>query len=301
MPQVSVVLPTCNRAGYLERSIGSVLAQTFTDLELIVVDDGSTDNTREVVGAIRDSRLRYERLDSCGGVSRARNHGIRLAQGPWIAFQDSDDQWLPDKLDRQLLLLRDATDIALVVTNTRAAGGYPASRTAPKPDGRVLDVTARTVDWLPPAPTWLAPGAALLAAGLFRADLDCHEDWELGLRLARQGRVLMVNQALVVQSSAPGSLFRNEPARLRCLKKILELHAPAFERAPAARARYCNAVGQLEACRGAMPQARRWFLQALAARPLSPRTWANLLVGILGPGAFRSYVAIARAVSRRPP
>ena len=94
---VSVILPTYNRATLLSRSIGSVLVQTFEDLELIVVDDGSRDDTADVVKAIGDPRVRYVPLGRNRGLSAARNAGLAESRGEFLAFQDSDDEWHPEK------------------------------------------------------------------------------------------------------------------------------------------------------------------------------------------------------------
>ena len=99
---VSVIIPTYNRSKTIERSIYSVLNQTYKDLELIVVDDCSNDNTKQVVDSITDERLRYIKLESNSGACVARNKGIEAAKGQFIAFQDSDDEWMPDKLEEQL-------------------------------------------------------------------------------------------------------------------------------------------------------------------------------------------------------
>jgi glycosyltransferase involved in cell wall biosynthesis len=98
-PTVSVVLPTYDRAPLITRAIRSVLEQTLTDFELIVVDDGSTDATQEAVADIADPRLRFIELAENRGAAAARNVGIRAASAPFIAFQDSDDEWLPAKLE----------------------------------------------------------------------------------------------------------------------------------------------------------------------------------------------------------
>ncbi|MBM2835200.1 MAG: glycosyl transferase [Candidatus Brocadiaceae bacterium] len=95
--QVSVVIPTYNRAPYVIMAIESVLAQSYQDYEIIVVDDGSTDGTRDVLEPYRD-RIRYMYQDN-KGVSAARNTGIQESRGEWIAFLDSDDEWLPNKLE----------------------------------------------------------------------------------------------------------------------------------------------------------------------------------------------------------
>lgn len=99
---ISVIIPSFNRADTIERSVRSVLAQTYIDLECIVVDDGSTDATQDVVKEIEDPRLRYHRLDKNSGACVARNEGIRLAMGEYIAFQDSDDVWRENKLEVQM-------------------------------------------------------------------------------------------------------------------------------------------------------------------------------------------------------
>ena len=106
MPAISIVLATYNRAMLLPKAIASVQAQTFADWELIVVDDGSVDETRAVVQEIQrqDPRVRYVRQDNQGGAA-ARNTGIRHAQGECVAFQDDDDQWNPEKLSRQHALM----------------------------------------------------------------------------------------------------------------------------------------------------------------------------------------------------
>src|SRR5918996_76049 len=101
-PQASVIIPTHDRRDLLRLTLRTVLWQTGIDLEAIVVDDGSTDGTSDVVQAIGDARLRCVRHETPQGVSTARNHGMDLARGNWIAFLDDDDLWAPTKLRAQL-------------------------------------------------------------------------------------------------------------------------------------------------------------------------------------------------------
>ena len=103
---VSVIIPAYNRAGTIERSVRSVLDQTVKELEVIVVDDCSTDQTESAVLQIHDSRVRYDRLGEQSGACVARNRGVDLARGELIAFQDSDDFWKPEKLEKQLYALK---------------------------------------------------------------------------------------------------------------------------------------------------------------------------------------------------
>lgn len=103
MPKVSVIIPTYNRGSLIARAINSVLSQTFKDFEIIVIDDGSTDNTQEVLESF-EGEIRYVYQQN-GGIAKARNRGIELAQGNYIAFLDSDDYWAPEKLALQVRVL----------------------------------------------------------------------------------------------------------------------------------------------------------------------------------------------------
>ena len=102
---VSIIMPSYNTAKYIGESIQSVLAQTYTNWELIIVDDCSTDNTDEIIAAIADARIRYLKNDKNSGAAVSRNRALREAKGRWIAFLDSDDLWFPEKLEKQIAFM----------------------------------------------------------------------------------------------------------------------------------------------------------------------------------------------------
>jgi glycosyltransferase involved in cell wall biosynthesis len=191
-PRVSVVTPTHDRASMVVRAIASVLAQTFRDFELIVVDDGSTDNTADVVAAISDPRLRFARLVTSGGASRARNAGIAVARGEWVAFLDDDDEWLPQMLEVQLARLVASTDprtsavYCLIDTVTEDDGIVPVPYELPLPEGDVLDsILARAHTVFPSA--HVVRRSALLQVGGFDETFRAVEDRDLWVRLALAG------------------------------------------------------------------------------------------------------------------
>ena len=104
---VSVIMPSYNTGRYIKESIESVINQTYTDWELIIVDDCSTDNTDEVVAEFSDERIKYLKNDKNSGAAISRNYAMREAKGKWIAFLDSDDIWVPEKLEKQLKFMND--------------------------------------------------------------------------------------------------------------------------------------------------------------------------------------------------
>jgi glycosyltransferase involved in cell wall biosynthesis len=111
---VSVIIPTFNRGNLIARAIQSVLNQTYGLLEVIIIDDGSTDNTESVVKTIKDARIRYYWFKNSGSPARSRNKGIELACGEFLSFLDSDDSWLPDKLQKQVQYMLRNPDCFLV-------------------------------------------------------------------------------------------------------------------------------------------------------------------------------------------
>ncbi|MGH2397678.1 MAG: glycosyltransferase family 2 protein, partial [bacterium] len=120
MPQVSVILPTYNRAHLLLRAVRSVLAQDFDDFELWIIDDESVDNTADVVATINDPRVHYERI-AHRGFAGAMNRGLELSRGKYLAFIDSDDEWVPTKLQRQVAVLdSQGPEVGVVYTAGRS-------------------------------------------------------------------------------------------------------------------------------------------------------------------------------------
>ena len=198
-PLVSTVIPTFDRKADVVVAVRTVLAQTYRDQEIIVVDDGSRDGTREHLAAEFGPRLtvlRTERL----GVSGARNHGMAAAQGEYIALLDSDDEWLPEKLEAQVGFLEARPDFGLVLTDVvqmdrqRQAHGLLRRREAIPEDGDVLRYVLRN-----PA---LAPSSALFRrrvvddVGPFDTALPTAEDLDFHLRVALRWKIGVIPEPL---------------------------------------------------------------------------------------------------------
>jgi len=198
-PTVSVVLPTYNRAHLVGGAIQSVLDQTYRDFEIIVVDDGSSDNTEEVIKSFSDPRIRYVRHQENRGGSAARNTGIKLAKGEFIAFQDSDDEWLSEKLDKQIKTIKNLNFIEwggiycgfYLVLNKRCVEKKATMVGNLKREllNEELDIGASS--------TLLFPIEVITEIGLFDETFDRHQDWEYLIRFFRRYKLFAVEEPLV--------------------------------------------------------------------------------------------------------
>ncbi len=228
-PAVSVVIPAYRAAAYIGEALDSVLAQTFTDYEIIVVNDGSPD-TPALERALEPYRPRIVYVvQENGGPSAARNTGIRTARAPWIAFLDADDAWEADFLASQLSVLRQDPSIDLLYADTRFVGDSPlAGRTAMELCPSTGEVTFQKLvlcECTVFLHTTVVRRDAVLRAGLFEESFRHAEDAHLWLRIAKQGgRIAYQRRVLARYRRTAGSLSADRIAMkegyLRVLEKI---------------------------------------------------------------------------------
>src|SRR3954451_4607612 len=197
-PRVSVLIGAYNNADTLPRAIESILSQTLDDLELIVVDDGSSEDTPVLVRAIDDPRVRSLPLEHVG-ISRSLNEGLREAGAPFVAIQDADDYSEPTRLERQLELMEADPQVAVVGSRMReedAAGRPLRPRTSFAPG----DVGAVLLRFNPiPNSCALMRRELVLEAGGYDARYRYAMDYDLWLRLAERGRVVTVDEVLATR------------------------------------------------------------------------------------------------------
>jgi glycosyltransferase involved in cell wall biosynthesis len=226
MPLVSVIIPTFNRARLVDRAIRSVLDQTFRDLELIVVDDGSEDSTAEVLDGFGNA-VKYV-FQEHGGVSAARNTGIENACGELLAFLDSDDEWRPEKLARQVALFDGGRSLSVCHTDEiwmRDGKIVPQKKIHEKQGGRFFE---RALERCLISPSSVMISRSLLdEVGWFDPELPAAEDYDLWLRVTAFYDVEFVPEPLVIKHGGhPGQLSITTPAidtyRIRGIVKILD-------------------------------------------------------------------------------
>jgi glycosyltransferase involved in cell wall biosynthesis len=217
---VTAVIPTYNRAEFLPEAIASILSQTRPVDEIIVIDDGSSDDTEAVLARYPEVRLIRQENQ---GAAAARNRGIEAARSEWIAFLDSDDLWRPNKIEEQLRAAArhpDATLIygSFIVTSFR--GGAAKLISPPRPDQ--LKEAARFYNPFPPSVV-IARKGALLEVGGFREDLQAScEDWELFFRMTRRFPMAAVDMPLLEYRETAGSISLQASVMLPATLSILE-------------------------------------------------------------------------------
>lgn len=177
-PLVSVVVVTYNRAHFLKEALDSIQRQTFNDYEIIVVDDGSTDNTKEIVEQYKGIRYIYQEH---GGISKARNTAVKAAKGKWIATLDSDDLWEEQKLQKQMDYLQAHPDCRIVYTTFTSFSNIPEATL----DERQKELLDTIIKW--DLPTALIDARLFDEIGMFDENLTYSEDTEWNLRLKLLG------------------------------------------------------------------------------------------------------------------
>ncbi len=224
-PLVSVIIPTYNRGWIIKEAVDSVLSQNFVDFELIVVDDGSTDNTRDILDAYKNDIKVFRHNNQ--GVSAARNRGIALASGRFVAFLDSDDLWLPDKLSMQVNFFN--TNKEALICQTEEIWIRNNVRVNPKKrhkklSGMIFEPSLCLC--------MVSPSAVMIkrelfeAVGLFDESLPACEDYDLWLRISSRYPVYLIDTPLIIKRGGHDDQLSQAPGldnyRIQAIKKIVE-------------------------------------------------------------------------------
>lgn len=303
-PLVSVIIPTYKRAALLPRAIRSVLGQTYRNLELIVVDDASPDNTREVVQQFRDSRLHYVRLERNSRAATARNVGMQTARGELLAFNDDDDIWLTHKLERQVAhLLASPAEVGLSIcghiceyrTHAIYIGGKKYF------DQLAFDGISDPAPLIS-TPGWLVKRRYLDQTDGFDGRMRCWDDWELACRLSRVCRFAHLDEPLFLQdqkrligeSSMTGNIhdFAND------FLVLFDRHAHEWPQ-PRRQSRHMYAIGHHLVMFDQHTQGRGWLRRALRADIFNYKAWASLALSYLFPGRIKALTLAIRQVKIR--
>lgn len=278
---VSVVIPTFNRAHVVDQAIGSVLGQTYQNLEVIVVDDASTDHTEEVVKAFGDSRVHYFRHEQNRGAPWARNSGAEVARGEYFAFLDSDDRWFPELLERQLAaLIEFSPAVGMICCGMIRTDGE--SRRVVIPAARSLTFDGNLIDGVGICTSsFLVRRAAFQNIGGFDVRFSSFQDFDFLLRIAREYRIEAIDDVLLEYRVGEDSISVDMVSKAKGFQRIINTYRSDILRLGLMN-RYLFRLGQYFVLSGRLGIGWRWWLRALQYRPLDTKIWKHLLLTLAG-------------------
>jgi glycosyltransferase involved in cell wall biosynthesis len=282
-PQISIIVPTYNRDDFLPKAIQSILNQTYQDWEAIIVDDGSTDKTEEIVKGYKKSRIRYIAHKSNLGISTARNTGIKNSKGKYIALLDSDDEWFPEKLSCQMKTFQEE-DLKCGVVCT---SGYMVK------DDKVLGVKAIPADldnfyekFLFENITWcssvLIRKECFEKLGLFDEHLDGCEDWEMWIRISKYYKFIFLKTPLIKYLIHSGQISENLSAKIEARKWILFKYQDELKNRKFVYSHHYYKIGNLCCLSGKIREGRKYLFKGILAYPFCLKYFLCLLLSLFG-------------------
>lgn len=260
---ISVIIPTYNRGNVIADAINTVLGQTYQNFEIIIVDDGSTDNTSEVVQSFGDFRIKYIYRENSGRPSIARNIGIKNATGEYIAFLDSDDLWHPEKLEKQASVLENNKDVGLVTNRSlyKLFDGQEIKikrNLAKNQKENIIYILSSPDKVFTGTPTLLIRKVCFERVGLFDETMKFCEDWDLFFRISLVYGIYNVDEVLTYVRIHSEGMSKNSDMSefyqgyLKFLQKAFENEKLPLEYVKIKNEAYSNAfysIGGLEMSR----------------------------------------------------
>jgi len=293
MPRVSVIIPTYNCSQYLPEAIDSVLAQTCQDFEIVIVDDGSTDNTKDIIEVMSrkfPGKLLYL-YQKNKGVCAARNIGIKASTGDYVAFLDADDRWMSPRLQVGVDILESMPDVSLVHANITRINENGQVLSTPTRDSNLL--TGKIFKRLflhliqVSTPTVLIRKEVLNSVGLFDEYLTRlgSEDKDLWLRIAYEASVYYIDKPLAFYRHRSGSLSKNYEAmlkgRLYVIDKFYKQGMVCFLWVAIAKSKIFRDVGDELLFKQSFAGAAKFYLTAIVYNVFNFWAWVNLTKAIL--------------------
>lgn len=289
MPQVSVIIPTYNRAGFLAGAVRSVLAQSFKDVEIVVVDDCGSDDTEKVIQGFGLAGIRYLRHDQQRGGAAARNTGIVNSSGEYIAFLDDDDEWYPEKLMRQMsVMLASPSEVGGVYTGyfiVDRGNGQIRGQIVPTRRGNLYQALLAG-NCIGGTSCMLLRRSCFDRIGLFDERLPSFQDYDLWLRAAPTYRFDYIREPMLKYFVHGDKIWTNSQALADGLELMLGKygHSAAFRKKCGA---YYLGLGVQHCEANRFDAGRKALMRAARLNPLAVEPYVYLLLALFGRENFR--------------
>lgn len=289
---VSVIIPTYNRAHLIKRSIKSVLDQTYQNFEVIVVDDGSTDSTKEIVESFNESRIKYIKHKQNKGTAAARNTGIKYSKSDFIAFQDSDDEWLPEKLEKEMKAFENSTvNVGVIYSGIwylkdNEKRYVPYSQITKK-EGNIHNelLTGNFVSGLS-----VIRKTCFEKVGLFNENLPSLEDWELYIRISKYFCFKFIDEPLAIAYCSSDSASTNYSNLTKSSELIIKKHFEYFNKSKEILATNYANIGLYAFLDGEKKKSRKYLRNAIIANPLKLRYLAAFILSFFGKKSYNIFL-----------
>nr|QNO41819.1 undecaprenyl-phosphate 4-deoxy-4-formamido-L-arabinose transferase [Methanosarcinales archaeon ANME-2c ERB4]QNO42775.1 undecaprenyl-phosphate 4-deoxy-4-formamido-L-arabinose transferase [Methanosarcinales archaeon ANME-2c ERB4] len=300
-PTVSVVIPTCNRAHLIGRAIQSVLNQSYQDFEIIVVDDGSTDDTEGEIKEFqkRDKRVRYIRHENNKGGSAARNTGIKSAEGDYIALLDDDDEWLPEKIEKQVIKFQNSVDKVGVIYSgffyVSDKTGEVISESVPTLQGNVY--ANLLSGCILGSPTPLIRKTCFQKAGLYDDTLPSAQDWDMWIRLSKHYEFDFIPDIMAKHYIHGGQISVDLNAKIRAREKLMRKYQADLSTHPSILSVHLKQLGKLYCLAGQSKEGRKCFLDSIKLNTFQRSSYLHFFLSLLAPMTHRNILRKSIGIS----
>lgn len=295
MPQVSVIILTRNRPQFLVKAIQSVLNQTFTDFEVIIVDDASTDETLKVIQSFQDRRIIAIRHEVNKGESGSRNAGVKMAKGEFIAFLDDDDEWLPQKLELQVAMFQKGNEklggvytgfYKWDITKEKIIGEF-----LPKRRGDIAD-DMFVRNWVGTPSTVVVKKKCLQDVGVFDESLVYGPDWDMWIRIAQKYEFDCIMAPLVKYGIHQQQMSTNYRQWILGTERILEKYKEFYSVTRKGQSVFWVNLGENYCYSGNFQKGRETFWFGIRSYPHEIRFYYNLCLALMGERVFKKVKAL---------
>lgn len=300
-PKVSIVIPTYNQADFLPKAIQSALNQTYRDWEMIIVDDGSTDNTEEIVKGYKESRIRYIVKKYNFGVSAARNTGIKNSGGKYIAFLDSDDEWFPEKISCQMKIFQKEDSKCGVV----CTGGYIIKDNKKTISIKSISLSSNSfyrkilLENTVGTSTVLVKKECFEKVGLFDESLKNCEDWDMWIRIAKYYKFIFIKLPLIKYYIHPGQQSENIFSKVNARKRILFKYQDELNNRKFVYSYHYYKIGNLCCLSGKIREGRKYLFKGILVYPFCLKYFLCLLLSLFGFSFYSFCIENKRFINRK--
>src|SRR3972149_11623830 len=279
-PKVSVIITTHNRGHLVSKAIQSVMNQTYQNFEMVIVDDGSTDNTEKIVKGFGDEKIQYIRHESNKRVSAARNTGIQMAKGKYIALLDDDDEWFPTKLEKQVKKFEESSErTGLIYTGVIVKSGNTGEvfgEMLPTLRGKLyMDFINRNII---PTSSSMIRKTCFQEVGFFDESITFDEDWDLWIRISKRYEFDYIPEVLVSYYIHGIQITAKLDVKIRGRERFIKKHYLDFSKYPSILAKHLKRVGKWHAISGNVREGRNYFWNSIKTFPLKNSAYLHFLL-----------------------